>query len=167
MLCHEVDFQRGGFGPRTIMLCDQCEREFHVGCLKKCGKAELQAIPDGELSVALRLRPRLTVPPAYRPSAAASVAAAAPRHPPSSPSALLPLLPLLPSLFIDSAPAAAAGEWHCSDECQRIRSLVNASVQAQVMEIPGFPNHTWQVRGARVGWTGAFEGDALPCLQSS
>ena len=48
VLCHEVDFQRGGFGPRTIMLCDQCEREFHVGCLKKCGKAELQAIPDGE-----------------------------------------------------------------------------------------------------------------------
>lgn len=23
VLCHEVDFQRGGFGPRTIMLCDQ------------------------------------------------------------------------------------------------------------------------------------------------
>jgi hypothetical protein len=48
VLCHEVDFQRGGFGPRTIMLCDQCEREFHVGCLKKCGKAELDAVPEGE-----------------------------------------------------------------------------------------------------------------------
>jgi len=48
VLCHEVDFQRGGFGPRTIMLCDQCEREFHVGCLKKCGKCELDAVPEGE-----------------------------------------------------------------------------------------------------------------------
>jgi hypothetical protein len=48
VLCHEVDFQRGGFGPRTIMLCDQCEREFHVGCLKKCGTCELEAVPEGE-----------------------------------------------------------------------------------------------------------------------
>jgi hypothetical protein len=48
VLCHEVDFQRGGFGPRTIMLCDQCEREFHVGCLSKCGVADLDAVPEGE-----------------------------------------------------------------------------------------------------------------------
>lgn len=113
VLCHETDFQRGGFGPRTIMLCDQvgstvspartapavhaiawgvahkarlpklavrcagflwstwvaqgklspthpagivrallpalqCEREFHVGCLKKCGKCDLDAVPEGE-----------------------------------------------------------------------------------------------------------------------
>jgi hypothetical protein len=51
VLCHEVDFQRGGFGPRTIMLCDQCEREFHVGCLKKCGTCELEAVPEGEQGV--------------------------------------------------------------------------------------------------------------------
>lgn len=47
-LCHEVDFQRGGFGPRTILFCDQCEREFHVGCLKAAGTADLQAVPEGE-----------------------------------------------------------------------------------------------------------------------
>jgi hypothetical protein len=47
VLCHELDFQRGGFGPRTIMLCDQCEREFHVGCLRKCGVADLEAVPEG------------------------------------------------------------------------------------------------------------------------
>ena len=42
---------------------------------------------------------------------------------------------------------AAAGDWHCSAECERIRSLISASVQGQQMEIPGFPNHTWQVGG--------------------
>ena len=29
------DFERDSFGPRTIIICDQCEREFHVGCLRK------------------------------------------------------------------------------------------------------------------------------------
>ncbi|PRW56093.1 Nucleosome-remodeling factor subunit BPTF isoform A [Chlorella sorokiniana] len=83
VLCHETDFQRGGFGPRTIMLCDQCEREFHVGCLKKCGKCDLDAVPEGE--------------------------------------------------------------WHCSEECERIRAHINAAIQGQQMDIPGYPSHTWQV----------------------
>lgn len=48
VLCHEPDFQRGGFGPRTIMICDQCEREFHVGCLADAGLAHLDALPEGE-----------------------------------------------------------------------------------------------------------------------
>lgn len=48
VLCHEVDFQRGGFGPRTVLFCDQCEREFHVGCLKAAGKCDLQAVPEGD-----------------------------------------------------------------------------------------------------------------------
>ncbi len=50
VLCHEVDFQRGGFGPRTVLFCDQCEREFHVGCLKKAGKCDLQEVPEGNKS---------------------------------------------------------------------------------------------------------------------
>lgn len=91
VLCHEVDFQRGGFGPRTIMLCDQCEREFHVGCLKKCGKCELDAVPEGD--------------------------------------------------------------WYCSEECERIRSLVSESVQAQMINIPGYPSHTWQVMRGKDGKT--------------
>lgn len=92
VLCHETDFQRGGFGPRTIMLCDQCEREFHVGCLKKCGKCDLDAVPEGE--------------------------------------------------------------WHCSEECERIRAHINAAIQGQQMDIPGYPSHTWQVFRGKDGRSG-------------
>ena len=46
-LCASPDFERGGFGARTMIICDQCEREFHVGCLKHAGKGELDALPEG------------------------------------------------------------------------------------------------------------------------
>lgn len=46
-LCASPDFQRDGFGPNTVLICDQCEREFHVGCLHKAGMADLQALPEG------------------------------------------------------------------------------------------------------------------------
>ena len=48
VLCREPDFQRGEFGPRTVIYCDQCEREFHVGCLEKRGLSQLQALPQGD-----------------------------------------------------------------------------------------------------------------------
>lgn len=48
VLCREPDFQRGEFGPRTVIYCDQCEREFHVGCLEKRGLSDLQALPQGD-----------------------------------------------------------------------------------------------------------------------
>ena len=48
VFCHCSDFTREGFGPRTILLCDQCEREFHVGCLKKYSGIELQSLPEAE-----------------------------------------------------------------------------------------------------------------------
>jgi hypothetical protein len=44
VLCHEPDFLRGAFGERTIMICDTCEREFHVGCLRSTGRAELKEV---------------------------------------------------------------------------------------------------------------------------
>ena len=47
-LCASPDFQRDGFGPNTVLICDQCEREFHVGCLQRSGIAELTALPEGE-----------------------------------------------------------------------------------------------------------------------
>lgn len=47
-LCASPDFQRDGFGPNTVLICDQCEREFHVGCLKQADMADLQALPEGE-----------------------------------------------------------------------------------------------------------------------
>lgn len=48
VLCRGYDFSRTGFGPRTVILCDQCEREYHVGCLKKNKMADLKELPSGE-----------------------------------------------------------------------------------------------------------------------
>ncbi|BFI06614.1 hypothetical protein MPTK1_2g04330 [Marchantia polymorpha subsp. ruderalis] len=48
VFCRSGEFAKSGFGPRTILLCDQCEREFHVGCLKEHGLANLTELPDGE-----------------------------------------------------------------------------------------------------------------------
>ncbi|KAL8492647.1 hypothetical protein ACS0TY_024005 [Phlomoides rotata] len=42
------DFSKSGFGPRTVILCDQCEKEYHVGCLKNCKLADLKKLPNGK-----------------------------------------------------------------------------------------------------------------------
>lgn len=47
VLCTSPDFLRGGFGDRTMIICDQCEREFHIGCLAEHGRARLTELPDG------------------------------------------------------------------------------------------------------------------------
>ncbi|KAJ1418903.1 Zinc finger, PHD-type [Sesbania bispinosa] len=46
-LCRGVDFSRSGFGPRTIIICDQCEKEYHVGCLRDHKMAYLKELPEG------------------------------------------------------------------------------------------------------------------------
>ncbi|CAA7399004.1 unnamed protein product [Spirodela intermedia] len=48
VLCRCHDFSRSGFGPRTVLLCDQCEREFHVGCLKEHNMGDLEELPEGK-----------------------------------------------------------------------------------------------------------------------
>ena len=48
VLCHDPEFQKGAFGPRTMMLCDQCEREFHVGCMAVAGMKTLSGLPEGD-----------------------------------------------------------------------------------------------------------------------
>lgn len=48
VLCRASDFSKSGFGPRTIILCDQCEKEFHVGCLKDQKMAFLKELPRGK-----------------------------------------------------------------------------------------------------------------------
>ncbi|XP_077226208.1 uncharacterized protein LOC143859371 isoform X2 [Tasmannia lanceolata] len=45
VLCRCHDFSKSGFGPRTVLLCDQCEKEFHVGCLKDHKMANLKELP--------------------------------------------------------------------------------------------------------------------------
>jgi hypothetical protein len=45
MVCSEPDFSRKTFGPRTIMICDQCECEYHVQCLNASGQCDLKVRP--------------------------------------------------------------------------------------------------------------------------
>ncbi|KAL1361483.1 hypothetical protein AAHE18_03G007000 [Arachis hypogaea] len=35
------------FSPRTMMICDQCEKEYHVGCMKDHNIQNLEALPEG------------------------------------------------------------------------------------------------------------------------
>ncbi|KAE8679392.1 Acyl-CoA N-acyltransferase with RING/FYVE/PHD-type zinc finger domain isoform 4 [Hibiscus syriacus] len=46
-LCRACDFSKSGFGPRTVLLCDQCEKEYHIGCLRTHKMADLREIPRG------------------------------------------------------------------------------------------------------------------------
>ncbi|XP_031127403.1 uncharacterized protein LOC116029493 isoform X1 [Ipomoea triloba] len=48
VICRGYDFSRSGFGPRTVILCDQCEKEYHIGCLKKHKIADLKELPKGK-----------------------------------------------------------------------------------------------------------------------
>ncbi|KAL2937478.1 Increased DNA methylation 1, partial [Bienertia sinuspersici] len=47
-LCRVHDFCKSGFGPRTVIICDQCEKEFHVGCLKGHKMQYLKELPVGD-----------------------------------------------------------------------------------------------------------------------
>ncbi|KAE8719027.1 Acyl-CoA N-acyltransferase with RING/FYVE/PHD-type zinc finger domain isoform 2 [Hibiscus syriacus] len=47
-ICRACDFSKSGFGPRTIILCDQCEKEYHIGCLRTNKMADLREIPKGK-----------------------------------------------------------------------------------------------------------------------
>ncbi|XP_010557371.1 PREDICTED: uncharacterized protein LOC104826393 isoform X2 [Tarenaya hassleriana] len=47
VLCRGHSFSRLGFNPRTVIICDQCEKEFHVGCLKEHKIADLKELPEG------------------------------------------------------------------------------------------------------------------------
>ena len=49
MLCFQPDFHPGpDFSDRTMIVCDSCEREYHVGCLRECGYSALHHLPAGE-----------------------------------------------------------------------------------------------------------------------
>ncbi|XP_057453124.1 increased DNA methylation 1-like [Lotus japonicus] len=47
-LCGGHDFIKDVFGPRTVMICDQCEKEYHVECLKDHNKQNLEKLPEGK-----------------------------------------------------------------------------------------------------------------------
>ncbi|CAN0916507.1 Increased DNA methylation 1 [Linum grandiflorum] len=46
VFCRGHDFDKS-FGPRTVILCDQCEKEFHVGCLRDNNMQDLKELPEG------------------------------------------------------------------------------------------------------------------------
>ncbi|CAN6192306.1 unnamed protein product [Urochloa humidicola] len=46
-LCKLHDFSKKKFSTRTVLLCDQCGREYHVGCLKEHNMADLTTLPEG------------------------------------------------------------------------------------------------------------------------
>ncbi|XP_022731997.1 uncharacterized protein LOC111286350 [Durio zibethinus] len=48
VLCRGHAFSKSGFGPRTVILCDQCEREYHVGCLRDHHMDDLKELPKGK-----------------------------------------------------------------------------------------------------------------------
>ncbi|XVF55320.1 hypothetical protein PTKIN_Ptkin06aG0027800 [Pterospermum kingtungense] len=45
VVCGLHDFSGSMFDNRTVILCDQCEKEFHVGCLRDSGLCDLKEIP--------------------------------------------------------------------------------------------------------------------------
>lgn len=45
VLCRENDFSVDKFDDRTVIICDQCEKEYHVGCLREGGRCDLKELP--------------------------------------------------------------------------------------------------------------------------
>ncbi|CAL5207132.1 unnamed protein product [Lathyrus oleraceus] len=45
VVCRENDFSVDKFDDRTVIICDQCEKEYHVGCLRNIGLCELEELP--------------------------------------------------------------------------------------------------------------------------
>ncbi|KAH1216672.1 Increased DNA methylation 1 [Glycine max] len=45
VVCREHDFSVAKFDERTVIICDQCEKEYHVGCLRDMGLCELEELP--------------------------------------------------------------------------------------------------------------------------
>ncbi|XP_022767502.1 uncharacterized protein LOC111311919 isoform X2 [Durio zibethinus] len=46
VVCRGYDFSGSTFDDRTVILCDQCEKEFHVGCLRDSRLCDLKEIPE-------------------------------------------------------------------------------------------------------------------------
>lgn len=60
-ICGRPDFALGTFCDCTMVLCDQCECEFHVGCLRKANCCDLSQLPTGDSSILNSCQLPLTV----------------------------------------------------------------------------------------------------------
>ncbi|XP_075493034.1 uncharacterized protein LOC142530967 isoform X1 [Primulina tabacum] len=47
-LCRDHDFSAVEFNDSTVIICDQCEKEYHVGCLRENKIADLKELPENE-----------------------------------------------------------------------------------------------------------------------
>ncbi|KAL0301900.1 UNVERIFIED_CONTAM: hypothetical protein Sradi_6466800 [Sesamum radiatum] len=47
-ICRRHDFCKSKFTARTIIICDQCEKEYHVGCVKEQNMDDLKELPEGD-----------------------------------------------------------------------------------------------------------------------
>ncbi|XP_056694051.1 uncharacterized protein [Spinacia oleracea] len=47
-LCRAHDFSVDYFDDRTVIICDQCEKEYHVGCLRGDGRCDLKELPKNK-----------------------------------------------------------------------------------------------------------------------
>eukprot|EP00898_Chlorokybus_atmophyticus_P004155 jgi/Chlat1/4740/Chrsp308S04736 len=47
-ICGKSEFAPEGFNEKTVLICDQCEREYHVGCLRRELGFGLEEIPPGD-----------------------------------------------------------------------------------------------------------------------
>ncbi|GMH10141.1 hypothetical protein Nepgr_011982 [Nepenthes gracilis] len=45
VICRAHDFSDGKFDDRTVIICDQCEKEYHVRCLRDSGLCDLKELP--------------------------------------------------------------------------------------------------------------------------
>ncbi|XP_073140611.1 uncharacterized protein [Henckelia pumila] len=46
VVCRSQDFSAVKFDDLTVILCDQCEKEYHVGCLRERGMCDLKELPN-------------------------------------------------------------------------------------------------------------------------
>ncbi|XP_051143474.1 uncharacterized protein LOC127259898 [Andrographis paniculata] len=47
-ICRGNDFTKSKFDGHTVMICDQCEKEYHVRCLKEHNMDDLKELPEHE-----------------------------------------------------------------------------------------------------------------------
>ncbi|KAK6942933.1 Tify domain binding domain [Dillenia turbinata] len=45
VVCRAQDFSILEFDDRTVILCDQCEKEYHISCLRESGLCDLKELP--------------------------------------------------------------------------------------------------------------------------
>ena len=135
VLCTSPDFLRGGFGDRTMIICDQCEREFHIGCLAEHGRARLTELPDGAPP------PPCRTPCSRCHARHASARTAGARSENTSWSAVGNRCPPCPRVH--------AGAWFCSPDCHRIAGKMRSNVSS--VPVPLDDKYSWQILRGKDG----------------